>query len=73
MSNIEHPSYYQGKVEVIDVIDSFTSRLRGIEAFDSGNCIKYLCRWSEKGGLEDLKKARWYLDHLINHVEEESA
>ena len=33
--------------------------------FCEGNAIKYLCRWREKGGLEDLKKARHYIDLLI--------
>jgi len=33
--------------------------------FLEGNVIKYLWRWREKNGLEDLKKARWYLDRLI--------
>lgn len=33
--------------------------------FIEGNVIKYLCRWSEKGGVEDLKKARHYIDLLI--------
>lgn len=71
MDKINHPSYYQGEsMETIDVIEDFTSKLRGVEAFDTGNCIKYLCRWSDKGGLDDLKKAQWYLNHLIEHVEE---
>lgn len=72
MNEVNHPAYYQGKgdLETIDVIESFTSQLHGIEAFDTGNCLKYLCRWQEKGGLEDLQKAQWYLNHLINHIEE---
>lgn len=67
---VNHPSHYQSEtgLEVIDVIDAFTSDLSGVEAFDTGNVIKYICRWSEKNGVEDLNKARWYLDHLINHI-----
>lgn len=34
-----------------------------------GCCIKYLCRWREKNGIEDLKKARHYLDILIEMEE----
>lgn len=66
-----HPSHYQSKtgLEVIDVIEAFTDGLVGIEATDTGNVIKYICRWNHKNGLQDLKKCRWYLDHLIKHVE----
>lgn len=69
---VNHPSHYQSKngMEVIDVIKNFTSDLSGIEATDTGNIIKYICRWPHKNGIEDLKKARWYLNHLIAHVEE---
>ncbi|HWF62922.1 MAG TPA: DUF3310 domain-containing protein [Nitrospira sp.] len=33
--------------------------------FLEGNAIKYIARWREKGGVEDLKKARHYIDKLI--------
>lgn len=68
---VSHPDHYQSEtgLEVIDVIEAFTFDLKGIEGFDTGNIIKYICRWKEKNGLEDLKKAKWYLDHLITHVE----
>lgn len=68
---VDHPNHYQSKkgLEVIDVIEAFTSNLSGIEAFDTGNVIKYICRWKKKNGLEDLKKARVYLNLLIEHVE----
>lgn len=68
---VQHPPHYQSEtgLEVIDVIEAFTFDLKGIEATDTGNILKYICRWPHKNGLEDLKKAKWYLDHLINHVE----
>lgn len=68
---VSHPSHYQSEsgMEVIDVIEAFTSDLTGIEAVDTGNVIKYICRWKKKNGLQDLKKAMWYLQNLINHVE----
>lgn len=68
---VSHPSHYQSKtgLEVIDVIEAFTFDLKGIEATDTGNIIKYMCRWKAKNGLQDLKKAQWYLSHLIEHVE----
>lgn len=67
---VSHPPHYQSKtgLEVINVIESFTSDLKGIEATDTGNVLKYMCRWKHKNGLQDLEKAKWYLDHLIDHV-----
>ena len=71
---VNHPTHYKTRsgLETIDVIEAFTDGLNGIEATDTGNVIKYICRWKKKNGLEDLKKARWYLNHLINHVEKEN-
>jgi hypothetical protein len=69
--NVNHPSHYtQGSIECIDAIAEATKFLRGIEATDTGNILKYMWRWNNKNGLEDLRKARWYLNHLISHVEE---
>lgn len=69
--NVSHPAHYQSEtgLEAIDVIEAFTFNLKGIEATDTGNIIKYICRWKEKDGLRDLKKAMWYLNHLIEHVD----
>lgn len=71
---VSHPPHYQAKngMEVIDVIEAFTANLTGIEATDTGNVIKYICRWKEKNGKQDLEKARWYINHLINHIEKEN-
>ena len=68
---VNHPSHYQSEtgIEVIDVIEAFTFDLDGVSAFDTGNILKYICRWSKKNGLQDLKKAEWYLQHLIAHIE----
>lgn len=49
-------------------IEAFTFDLKGIEATDTGNVLKYMCRWKNKNGVQDLEKARWYLEHLIDHV-----
>lgn len=67
---VSHPDHYQSKtgLEVIDVIEAFTDGLEGIEATDTGNIIKYICRWKKKNGLQDLEKALWYLKHLVDHV-----
>ena len=61
---IDHPSHYnRGKIEVIDFIED-----QGL-SFHLGNVIKYIARAGSKGDkLEDLKKARWYLDRYINEV-----
>lgn len=70
---VSHPDHYQSKkgLEVIDVIEAFTEGLDGIEATDTGNVIKYICRWKNKNGVQDLEKAKWYLTHLIEHLEKE--
>lgn len=69
---VSHPGHYQSKtgLEVIDVIEAFTDGLVGIEATDTGNIIKYICRWKKKNGLQDLEKALWYLQHLVDHLKE---
>lgn len=66
---INHPDHYQGKVEAIDAIEAATDGLDGIEAVCTGNAIKYLYRWKRKNGVEDLKKAQWYIDRLIKKLE----
>jgi hypothetical protein len=66
---INHPPHYAGKVECIDAIEAATDRLEGIEAVCTGNAVKYLWRWKRKGGVEDLRKAKWYLERLIAHLE----
>ena len=63
---INHPEHYQGKVECIDCLESATEGLNGIEAVCTGNAIKYLYRWKKKNGIEDLKKAKWYIDKIIS-------
>jgi hypothetical protein len=64
--NVNSPNHYQGKVECIDCIESATAGLNGIEAFCTGNAIKYLYRWKKKNGIEDLKKAKYYIDKIIS-------
>lgn len=71
---VSHPDHYQGKngMEVIDVIKEFTADLKGIEATDTGNIIKYACRWKHKGGIQDLEKIIWYAQHLVEHLKREN-
>lgn len=67
---VNHPSHYtKGNIECIDAIDSATTGKSGIEAVCVANVIKYLWRYEEKNGLEDVKKAQWYLNKLISELE----
>jgi hypothetical protein len=61
-----NPSYYKsGKVECIDALEAATINLKGLDAVCTANAIKYMWRWKEKNGVEDLKKAMWYIEKLI--------
>jgi hypothetical protein len=63
---VNHPPHYNtGKIEVIDFIED--QRLD----FHLGNTVKYICRAGRKEGttaVEDLKKAKWYLDRKIEKL-----
>ena len=64
--NVNHPAHYTaGKVECIDALEAATENLSGIEAVCTANAIKYLWRWKQKGGKEDLQKARWYINRML--------
>lgn len=68
LSKVDHPTHYNaGKIECIDAIEEAVKGLDGDEAFATGNAIKYLWRWKRKGGKEDLKKAIWYIERIINN------
>tara|TARA_Y100000310_G_scaffold304081_1_gene342926 strand:- start:139 stop:354 length:216 start_codon:yes stop_codon:yes gene_type:complete len=65
---VNHPLHYNhGAIEVIDAIEDWDLN------FCEGNVIKYVARHRHKGEpLEDLKKAKWYLERLIARIEDES-
>lgn len=68
MSTVDHPAHYGGK-------DNPYEAIKVIEAWDLGFClgnaVKYVARAGKKGdALEDLKKARWYLDREIQAREQ---
>jgi len=64
-----HPSHYnQGKVECIDAIEASMSKEEFI-GFLRGNSFKYRWRFRGKNGIEDLKKAAWYEDKLLQLLE----
>ena len=69
MDNVNHPSHYAGAIECIDAIKVATKNLDGFEGVCTGNAIKYLWRWKKKNGVEDLKKAAWYINRLITTLE----
>lgn len=67
---VQHPAHYnQGKVECIDAMAAATVNKRGIEAICVSNIIKYLWRYEAKNGLEDVKKAQFYLNRLVDELE----
>ena len=70
---VNHPSHYtQGKFEVIEIIEDSLAD-DGFEGYCIGNVLKYIMRYRYKNGIEDLKKARWYLGYLIKHIDEASS
>ena len=70
--NVNSPKHYnQSGIECIDAIRAATDDgLGGFEYYLQGNIIKYLWRYRYKNGLEDLKKAQWYLNLLIEEHDE---
>ena len=70
-SVVNHPSHYaeEGKIESVDYIEERLNK----EQFIGGllfNVHKYLHRWQDKNGVEDLDKAQWYLEKLIGDLKE---
>lgn len=71
-NNIDHPIHYtQGDIECIDALKAATVGKTGIEAVCVANVIKYLFRYENKNGLEDVRKAAWYLNRLIQELEQD--
>lgn len=67
---VNHPSHYcRGGMECIDAIRAAVEGLTAMEAVCTGNAMKYLWRWKEKNGAEDLKKADWYIRRLLWEME----
>ena len=67
---VNHPLHYtKGGIECIDCIESVISSVSDpVQAFLVGQVVKYLYRYTMKNGLEDLRKAQWYLNRLIAKV-----
>ena len=66
--NVNSPSHYTtGEIEVIDYIEDKLEG--GFADYCVGNILKYVSRYKHKNGVEDLKKARWYLNRVIYNLE----
>lgn len=68
---VNHPQHYtQGGIECIDALKAATVGKRGIEAVCVANIIKYCWRYEEKNGIEDVRKAKFYIERLLKELEE---
>jgi hypothetical protein len=63
--------HYKGEIQPIEFIED--QELGPHEA----NIVKYICRYKNKGGVEDLEKAKWYIERLIhlykNNIDQENS
>ena len=67
---VNHPDRYnKGGMEVWDIMEAYHGK-EATQAFDIGCALKYILRYKHKGGLEDIKKAKIYLDHYISLEED---
>ena len=69
---VNHPSHYaSGGIECVDAIqESMTPE--EFQGYLKGNIQKYVWRWREKGGRQDLQKANWYLTKLLENTDDQS-
>lgn len=68
---VNQPSHYNfAGIECIDAIKAALGP-EGFRDYMMGNVLKYSWRYKYKNGVEDLKKARWYLDRTINELDNE--
>ena len=66
---VESPAHYNvGEVQAIDYIQQQLGS--GVKSYLEGSVLKYMHRWRFKNGVEDLRKARWFLDRLIYEEEQ---
>jgi len=64
-SNVNHPSHYnQGDIECIDAMLASAGK-EAVKNFCHLSIVKYLWRFEHKNGFEDLEKAKWYMEKLI--------
>ena len=70
--NINPNHYKHGGIETWDYLKAKLAP-SALEGFALGNVIKYVSRNEHKNGIEDLKKAKWYLDKIISELENEKS
>ncbi len=62
-----NPNYYRkGRMELMDIMKELMTP-EEVSGFLKGNIFKYVYRYEEKNGIEDLQKAEWYMGQLIKH------
>ncbi len=72
VDNVNHPPHYaSGGIECIEAIKAQLTREGYLGALHF-NVAKYVWRWRDKGGVESLEKAQWYLTRLINELKQEN-
>ena len=62
--------YNQNGIECIEAIEAMMCGIDKPHGYHAGNVLKYLWRFEYKNGLEDLQKAKWYLERLIEKYKE---
>ena len=67
--SVNKPEHYQGGIECIEAIEAAMSHEEFI-GYLRGNIFKYNWRYRNKNGIEDLRKAEWYLRKLIEKTEQ---
>ena len=68
---VNHPPHYNAAgIECIDALEAMLGD--EFQSYLQGNIAKYLWRYRYKNGVEDLKKAQWYLNKLIEHHDDKS-
>lgn len=70
VDNVNHPSHYEGStsLECIQCMEVAMGK-QAVADFCLCNAFKYLWRYKNKNGKEDVSKARWYLDHVLHYME----
>lgn len=76
MVEVMHEKHYQSSngIEAYDAIAAATENMKGIDAFDTGNVIKYAFRWDKKGTpINDVKKIIDYGNRILNRLQQEAS
>ena len=70
VDNVNHPKHYEGStsLECIQCMEVAFGK-QAVSNFCLCNAFKYLWRYKNKNGVEDVNKARWYLDHVLSYME----